>query len=79
MLVQKRIGEDGVICIPTMSDIAPRLGVIEHRDDRAPCGAAGSPRHHKIFKETIAGALEIDWLAEDLEHVRLTILTKHNA
>jgi amidase len=28
-LVQKRIGEDGVICIPTTttSDIAPRLGV----------------------------------------------------
>jgi hypothetical protein len=25
-LVQKRIGEDGVICIPTTSDIAPRLG-----------------------------------------------------
>jgi amidase len=26
-LVQKRIGEDSVICIPTTSDIAPRLGV----------------------------------------------------
>jgi amidase len=26
-LVRKRIGENGVICIPTTSDIAPRLGV----------------------------------------------------
>jgi 2-methylcitrate dehydratase len=34
---------------------------------------------HKGFKETISGPFEIDWLAEDLERVRLTILKKHNA
>ena len=26
-LVRKRIGENGVICIPTTADIAPRIGV----------------------------------------------------
>jgi 2-methylcitrate dehydratase len=31
------------------------------------------------FKETIAGPFEIDWLKEDLERVRRTILKKHNA
>jgi 2-methylcitrate dehydratase len=34
---------------------------------------------NKGFKETIAGPFEIDWLNEDLERVRLTILKKHNA
>ena len=34
---------------------------------------------NKGFKETIAGPFEIDWLKEDLERVRLTILKKHNA
>jgi 2-methylcitrate dehydratase len=34
---------------------------------------------NKGFKETISGPFEIDWLAEDLERVRLTILKKHNA
>jgi 2-methylcitrate dehydratase len=33
----------------------------------------------KGFKETISGAFEIDWLKEDLERVKLTILKKHNA
>ena len=34
---------------------------------------------NKGFKETIAGPFEINWLHEDLERVRLTILKKHNA
>jgi 2-methylcitrate dehydratase len=34
---------------------------------------------NKGFMETIAGPFEIDWLNEDLERVRLTILKKHNA
>jgi 2-methylcitrate dehydratase len=34
---------------------------------------------NKGFKETISGPFEIDWLLEDLERVRLTILKKHNA
>jgi 2-methylcitrate dehydratase len=34
---------------------------------------------NKGFKETISGPFNIDWLAEDLERVRLTILKKHNA
>src|SRR5581483_11267265 len=34
---------------------------------------------NKGFKETISGPFEIDWHAEDLERVRLTILKKHNA
>jgi 2-methylcitrate dehydratase len=34
---------------------------------------------NKGFKETISGPFEIDWLSEDLERVRLTILKKHNA
>jgi 2-methylcitrate dehydratase len=34
---------------------------------------------NKGFKETIAGPFEIDWLKEDLERVRSTILKKHNA
>ena len=34
---------------------------------------------NKGFKETISGPFEIDWLKEDLERVRLTILKKHNA
>lgn len=34
---------------------------------------------NKGFKDTIAGPFEIDWLQEDLERVRLTILKKHNA
>ena len=34
---------------------------------------------NKGFKETISGPFDIDWLAEDLERVRLTILKKHNA
>jgi 2-methylcitrate dehydratase len=34
---------------------------------------------NKGFKETIAGGFEIDWLQEDLERVRRTILKKHNA
>jgi 2-methylcitrate dehydratase len=33
----------------------------------------------KGFKETIAGPFEIDWLKEDLERIRRTILKKHNA
>ncbi len=33
----------------------------------------------KGFKETISGPFEIDWLREDLERVRRTILKKHNA
>src|SRR6516162_9058184 len=33
---------------------------------------------NKGFKETIAGPFQIDWLNEDLERVRLTILKKHN-
>ncbi|MBG0811783.1 MmgE/PrpD family protein [Methylosinus sp. H3A] len=34
---------------------------------------------NKGFKETIAGAFEIDWLREDLESVTRTIVKKHNA
>ena len=34
---------------------------------------------NKGFKETIAGPFEIDWLKEDMESVRRTILKKHNA
>jgi 2-methylcitrate dehydratase len=34
---------------------------------------------NKGFKQTIAGPFEIDWLNEDLERVRLTIVKKHNA
>ena len=34
---------------------------------------------NKGFKETISGPFEIDWLNEDLERVRLTIVKKHNA
>ncbi|MGO3742734.1 MmgE/PrpD family protein [Kerstersia sp.] len=34
---------------------------------------------NKGFKDSIAGPFEIDWLAEDLESVRRTILKKHNA
>jgi 2-methylcitrate dehydratase len=34
---------------------------------------------NKGFKETIAGPFEIDWPAEDLERVRVTVLKKHNA
>ncbi len=33
----------------------------------------------KGFKETISGPFEIDWLKEDLERVRFTILKRHNA
>jgi 2-methylcitrate dehydratase len=34
---------------------------------------------NKGFKETISGPFEIDWLSEDLERVRLTVLKEHNA
>jgi 2-methylcitrate dehydratase len=34
---------------------------------------------NKGFKSTISGPFEINWLSEDLERVRLTILKKHNA
>ncbi len=34
---------------------------------------------NKGFKESVAGPFRIDWLQEDLERVRLTILKKHNA
>jgi 2-methylcitrate dehydratase len=34
---------------------------------------------NKGFMDTIAGPFEIDWLNEDLERVRLTIVKKHNA
>jgi len=34
---------------------------------------------NKGFKEAIAGPFEIDWMKEDLERVRLTILKRHNA
>jgi len=34
---------------------------------------------NKGFRETIAGPFEIDWLKEDMESVRRTILKKHNA
>jgi 2-methylcitrate dehydratase len=34
---------------------------------------------NKGFMEVIAGPFEIDWLNEDLERVRLTILKRHNA
>jgi 2-methylcitrate dehydratase len=34
---------------------------------------------NKGFMEAIAGPFEIDWLNEDLERVRFTILKKHNA
>jgi 2-methylcitrate dehydratase len=60
----------------------------EHCDGGDPRGAAGGHgitgppavfEGNKGFKETIAGPFEIDWLAEDLERVRLTVLKKHNA
>lgn len=34
---------------------------------------------NKGFKQSIAGNFTIDWLAEDLERVRMTIVKKHNA
>lgn len=34
---------------------------------------------NKGFKETIGGPFEVDWIKEDLEGVRRTILKKHNA
>jgi len=34
---------------------------------------------NKGFKEVISGPFQIDWLKEDLERVKLTILKKHNA
>jgi 2-methylcitrate dehydratase len=34
---------------------------------------------NKGFMDTIAGPFEIDWLSEDLERVRMTVLKKHNA
>jgi 2-methylcitrate dehydratase len=45
-------------------------------------GVTGPPavfEGNKGFKQTIAGPFEINWLAEDLERVRLTVLKKHNA
>ncbi len=42
-------------------------------------GPAAVFEGNKGFKETIAGSFAIDWRAEDLERVRLTILKKHNA
>src|SRR5712671_1332028 len=42
-------------------------------------GPAAVFEGNKGFKETISGPFEIDWLSEDLERVRLTILKKHNA
>ncbi len=45
-------------------------------------GITGPPavfEGNKGFKEAISGPFEIDWLAEDLERVRLTVLKKHNA
>jgi 2-methylcitrate dehydratase len=45
-------------------------------------GITGPPavfEGNKGFKEAIAGPFEINWLAEDLERVRLTVLKKHNA
>jgi 2-methylcitrate dehydratase len=45
-------------------------------------GITGPPavfEGNKGFKETISGPFRIDWLTEDLERVRLTILKKHNA
>jgi 2-methylcitrate dehydratase len=45
-------------------------------------GITGPPaifEGNKGFKETIAGPFDIDWLSEDLEHVRQTVLKKHNA
>jgi 2-methylcitrate dehydratase len=45
-------------------------------------GITGPPmvfEGNKGFKETIAGPFEIDWLREDLERVRQTILKRHNA
>jgi 2-methylcitrate dehydratase len=42
-------------------------------------GPAAVFEGNKGFKETISGPFEIDWLGEDLERVRLTILKKHNA
>ncbi len=45
-------------------------------------GITGPPavfEGNKGFKETISGPFEINWLAEDLERVRRTILKKHNA
>ena len=34
---------------------------------------------NKGFKETVAGPFTINWLSEDLERVRLTIVKQHNA
>lgn len=34
---------------------------------------------NKGFKDAIAGDFELDWLSEDLERVRMTIIKKHNA
>ncbi|MFT0847092.1 MmgE/PrpD family protein [Actinomycetaceae bacterium L2_0104] len=34
---------------------------------------------NKGFKDSVAGPFEIDWSAEDLERVRLSIIKKHNA
>ena len=42
-------------------------------------GPAAVFEGNKGFKETVSGPFEIDWLSEDLERVRLTILKKHNA
>jgi len=42
-------------------------------------GPAAVFEGNKGFKETISGPFEIDWLSEDLERVRLTIIKKHNA
>jgi 2-methylcitrate dehydratase len=42
-------------------------------------GPAAVFEGNKGFKETIAGPFAIDWMNEDLERVRLTILKKHNA
>jgi 2-methylcitrate dehydratase len=45
-------------------------------------GITGPPavfEGNKGFKDTIAGPFAIDWRAEDLERVRLTVVKKHNA
>lgn len=45
-------------------------------------GITGPPQvfeGNKGFKDSIAGAFEIDWSAEDLERVTRTIIKKHNA
>jgi 2-methylcitrate dehydratase len=42
-------------------------------------GPAAVFEGNKGFKQTIAGPFAINWLGEDLERVRLTILKKHNA